>query len=99
MANNPFGDEGGSVPPSRPANPFGDDDRDTATPAEAAASIEHAAARIRRLKGLVGAEGLTASATRELMDHLNDALRAMARALRGLDGPGRAGSGRAGSGR
>ena len=84
MTRNPFGDDEG-VSPSRPTNPFGDDDRETLTPGEAAASIEHAAARIRRLKAMVGAEGLTASASRELMDQLNDALRAMARGLRGLE--------------
>ena len=84
MGKNPFGDDE-ELPPSRPANPFGDEDRETSTPAEAAASIEHAAARLRRLKGLVGAEGLTASASREMLDQLNDALRAAARALRGLE--------------
>ena len=83
MADNPFGDE--IVRPTRAANPFGEEDLGTATPAEAAATIEHAAARIQRLKGQIGAEGLTASGTRELMDQLNDALRAMARALKGLD--------------
>ena len=82
MGKNPFGDD--APLPSRPASPFGDEDRDTATPAEAAGAVEHAAARIRRLKGMVGAEGLTASASRELMDQLDDALRAIARGLRGL---------------
>lgn len=82
MGKNPFGDDEVA---RRSTNPFGDGERDTATPGEAAASIEHAAARIRRLKGLVGAEGLTASASRELMDQLTDALRAMARGLRGLE--------------
>lgn len=86
MARNPFGDD--DLSPSRPDSPFDEDgDRETATPAEAAAAIEHAAARIRRLKGQVGAEGMTLSATRELMDQLNAALRAMARGLRGLDRP------------
>lgn len=84
MGNNPFGDDE-PVLPSRPSNPFGEEDRETVTPGEAAASIEHAAARLRRLKGQVGAEGLTLSATRELMDQLDDALRAIARGLRGLD--------------
>lgn len=83
MVKNPFGDD--ELPAPRPANPFGEDDRELATPEEAAAAIEHAAARIRRLRGQVGAEGMTASGSRELMDQLNDALRAMARALRGLD--------------
>lgn len=85
MNKNPFGDD--DIPAPRAASPFGDDDRERLTPGEAATAIEHAAARIRRLKGLVGAEGLTASGSRELMDQLNDALRAMARALRGLDRP------------
>ncbi|MBW3554575.1 MAG: hypothetical protein KY466_13755 [Gemmatimonadetes bacterium] len=84
MGKNPFGDDA-PLPPSRPENPFGEEDRETAAPAEAAGAVEHAAARIRRLKAMVGAEGLTASASRELMDQLNDALRAIARALRGLD--------------
>lgn len=83
MGRNPFGDD--DLPPPPAENPFGDDDRETASPGEAAAAIDHAAARLRRLRGQIGAEGLTASATRELMDQLNDALRAMARGLRGLE--------------
>lgn len=83
MGKNPFGDDD-DLPVPRPANPFGDDDRETATPAEAASAIEHVAARIQRLKAQVGAEGLTASGSRELMDQLSDALRSIARALRGL---------------
>lgn len=83
MGKNPFGDD--DVPASRPANPFGDDDRATSSPAEAAAAIEHVAARIVRLKAQVGAEGMTASGSRELLDQLNDALRTVARALRGLE--------------
>lgn len=82
MARNPFGDDSRPTPPP---NPFGDEARDTATPAEAAAAIDHAATRIRRLKSQVGAEGLTLSATRELLDQVNAALDAVARALRGLD--------------
>lgn len=66
-------------------NPFGDDEPRARTPAEAAATIEHAAARIRRLKQQVGAEGLSLSATRELIDQLSSALDAAAGALRELD--------------
>lgn len=83
MSEDPFGQ-----PPAarKKPNPFGDDasdvDRDTGDPA---ATIEHSAARIRRLKSLVGAEGLTLSATRELLDHISTALDAVARAIREAD--------------
>lgn len=66
---------------SRKVNPFGDDEPGSG-PSDEAARIEHAAARIRRLKSQVGAEGLTLSATRELLDHVSAALDAVARALR-----------------
>lgn len=82
MDRNPFGDD--PPEPGRPANPFGDDDLRTTTPEEAAGTIEYAAARIRRLKQQVGAEGLSLSATRELIDQLSAALDAAAGALRGL---------------
>lgn len=77
MIKNPFGDE---AEPQRPVNPFGDD----ADPPddEPAAVVEHAAARIRRLRSLVGSEGLTLSGTRELLDQVSKALDAVARALR-----------------
>ncbi len=71
---------GGGGPP-RKKNPFGDDEPGQ-EPGDEAATIEHAAARIRRLKGQVGAEGLTLSATRELLDHVSTALDACARAIR-----------------
>lgn len=75
MAENPFGDE---APPRGPVNPFGDD------PAEdPARTIGEAAARIRRLRAQVGAEGLSLSGTRELLDQVARALDATARALRG----------------
>jgi hypothetical protein len=81
MARNPFGD--GESDTGRPVNPFGEDEpRTSEDPSEAAATIEHAAARIRRLKQQVGAEGLSLSATRELIDHLTRALDAAAAALR-----------------
>lgn len=83
MGRNPFGDA--ELEPDRPANPFEEEESRSRTPAEAAATIEHAAARIRRLKQQVGAEGLTLSATRELIDQLSAALDAAAGALRGLE--------------
>ncbi|MCI0432591.1 MAG: hypothetical protein L0271_02925 [Gemmatimonadetes bacterium] len=75
MPRNPFDDE----PVARPrANPFGDDsDLD-----DPASRIEHAARKIRGLRTQMGAEGLTLSATRELIDELTAALDAAARALR-----------------
>lgn len=73
---NPFGDD---VPPPGPRNPFADDDDVLGDPAS---TIEHASARIRRLKSQVGSDGLTPSATRELIDQLGHALDAAARAIR-----------------
>ncbi|NIP79957.1 MAG: hypothetical protein GWM90_12330 [Gemmatimonadetes bacterium] len=73
---------GGGPRPGRKPNPFGDDDPADRDSGDPGATIEHAAARIRRLKSLVGAEGLTLSATRELLDHISTALDAVARALR-----------------
>jgi hypothetical protein len=81
VSNNPFDDA--ETGRGRPANPFGDDDAPGGIdPGDAAAAIEHAASRIRRLKQQVGAEGLSLSATRELIDHLTRALDAAAAALR-----------------
>jgi hypothetical protein len=77
---NPFEDD---EPVSKPRNPFGDEDPVPSGPAgDPVDTIEHAAARIRRLKSLVGSEGLTLSATRELLDHITTALDAMARSIR-----------------
>ncbi len=73
---------GGSGPP-RKKNPFGDDEPAEDASGDEAATIEYAAARIRRLKSQVGAEGLTLSGTRELLDHISSALDAAARAIRG----------------
>jgi flagellin-like hook-associated protein FlgL len=75
MPNNPFGDEPASKPRS---NPFGDDG-DMNDPI---GRIEHAARKIRRLRSQMGADGLTPSAARELIDELTSALDAAARALR-----------------
>jgi hypothetical protein len=72
---NPFGDE--TTPPPGPRNPFGD-----APPDDPASTIEHASARIRRLKGQVGSDGLTLAGTRELLEQVSTALDAVARSLR-----------------
>ncbi|CAN5857808.1 hypothetical protein BH23GEM9_BH23GEM9_09090 [soil metagenome] len=77
---NPFGDDA-SLPPR--ANPFGDEDSD-ASIAESINRIEHSARTVRRLKQQLGAEGLTLSATREMIDEVSKALDATARALRAL---------------
>lgn len=76
---------GGSGAP-RKKNPFGDDEPAEGPSGDEAATIEYAAARIRRLKSQVGAEGLTLSGTRELMDHIASALDAAARAIRNQGG-------------
>ena len=83
MGRNPFSDADKEREKEARLNPFGEEmetgspeDRD---PAEA---LEYSAARIRRLKSLVGSEGLTLSATRELLDHIATALDAAARGLR-----------------
>jgi hypothetical protein len=79
MGRNPFED---NAPTGPKQNPFGEDDRSAGTPEEAVARIEEAAKRIRLLRSRMGAEGLTLSATRELIDHLASALDATARVLR-----------------
>lgn len=83
MKKNPFGDEEPVVP--RPANPFGDEARETQSPAEAADHIEYVARKIRNLRGRMGAEGLTLTATRELIDDIAGALEAAARAFRSVE--------------
>jgi hypothetical protein len=78
---NPFG---GEPPVPRRINPFGES-APTESPGEAATRIEHAARKIRGLRSQLGSEGLTLSATRELIDELSAALDAAARALRSLE--------------
>jgi flagellin-like hook-associated protein FlgL len=78
-AKNPFGDDTGS----QRKNPFGDAD-DPGTFDDALGRIEHASRTVRRLKTQLGAEGLTLSATREMIDEISKALDATARALRDL---------------
>lgn len=83
-AKNPFGDD---VPagPER-VNPFGDDEQ-TESPEEAAKRMEQSARQIRALRRQLGSEGLTISATRELIDEIAGALEVAARALRGMERP------------
>jgi flagellin-like hook-associated protein FlgL len=81
--DNPF--EGAGTP-GRRVNPFGDVE-ETGTTEEAIGRIEHASRTVRRLKTRLGAEGLTLSATRELIDELSKALDATARALKNLSEP------------
>ena len=82
MPKNPFGDEAGAG--SQRAHPFGEDAGD-APVEEGANRAEHAARKIRGLRTQMGAEGLTLSATRELIDEVTGSLDAIARALRALD--------------
>jgi flagellin-like hook-associated protein FlgL len=82
MSKNPFGKDEDFVP--QRINPFADAE-DKGTMEDALGRIEHAARAVRRLKTQLGAEGLTLSATRELIDELSMALEAAARALRELD--------------
>jgi hypothetical protein len=78
--DNPFGDD---VTGPRRRNPFGEEPGGEVV-AAAANRIEHAARKVRQLKTQLGAEGLTLSATRELIDELSASLDAMGRALREL---------------
>ncbi|HEY8483925.1 MAG TPA: hypothetical protein VIL13_04880 [Longimicrobiales bacterium] len=83
MVGNPFGKDMPPVP--RRVNPFGEEET-RETPGAAAARIEQAARKIRGLRSQLGSEGLTVSATRELIDELSTALETAARALRALAG-------------
>lgn len=78
MAGNPFDDV--PLTPKR-VNPFGDAP-ETVSTEESISRIEHASRSVRRLKQQLGAEGLTLSATRELIDEVSHALDAAARVLR-----------------
>lgn len=78
--NNPFGDD--TSGPGR-HHPFGEEEGPE-TVGDAANRIEHAARKIRMLRTQLGAEGLTLSATRELIDEVTASLDATARALRSL---------------
>jgi hypothetical protein len=76
---NPFADDEPLVPPRE--NPFGDDEGEDTLDA-ALLRIDHAARRVRQLQSQLGAEGLTISASRQMMTELSLALEAVARALR-----------------
>ncbi len=87
MPRNPFGDD---VPDrDARANPF----RDDAPDMDPVTRIAHAARAVRNLRAQIGAEGMTATGSRELVSELGAALDAIARALRGLRTAGGAGSG------
>jgi flagellin-like hook-associated protein FlgL len=79
---NPFGDD--EPVGSERVNPFVDDE---GAHLDALGRIEHAARKIRRLRTQLGAEGLTLSATRELIDELAAALDATAKMLREVKKP------------
>lgn len=81
MKSNPFGEpyEG-----PKKVNPFGDQEG-PATVDDAAARMEAAARKIRQLKTQMGAEGLTLTATRDLIDEVAVSIDAAARALRQLN--------------
>ena len=75
MARNPFGDDdsGGRI------NPFGDEDDPAADPVR---RIEQAASTFRNLRSAVGAEGMTGTGMRQVLDELSVVMRELARALR-----------------
>ncbi len=79
MAKNPFGDA--AAQPPRRQSPFGEEGEINSVE-EAAARLEHAARKVRGLRNQLGAEGLTLSATRELIEELGAALDAAAKGLR-----------------
>jgi flagellin-like hook-associated protein FlgL len=81
MAKNPFGDDEPGVPTR--VNPFGDEPEPDNFD-DALTRIEHAGRKIRQLRTQLGAEGLTISATREMMTQLGSALESTARALKEL---------------
>lgn len=77
---NPFGEE---PIEKKKINPFGDEV--TGDPlTDGADRLEQAALKIRGLRRQLGAEGLPPQAERELMDEIQSALDAAARALRSL---------------
>ncbi|HEU5209533.1 MAG TPA: hypothetical protein VFU06_08990 [Longimicrobiales bacterium] len=80
MAKNPFGDD----PEPRRVNPFGEEE--TLEPVQDAAQrVQNAARKIRLLRAQIGAEGLSPSGTRELLDQFGSVLDIIAGALRELD--------------
>lgn len=80
MAKNPFGEDDFAAPER--TSPFDDDGGDL----DPFSRIEHAARKIRRLRSQLGAEGMTLSATRQMIDEITAAFDATAKALRELRG-------------
>ncbi len=77
---NPFGDE---PLEKKKINPFGEEVAGDPL-IDGADKLENAALKIRGLRRQLGAEGLPPQAERELMDEIQSALDAAARALRSL---------------
>jgi hypothetical protein len=73
MAKNPFGDAPAG---GRKANPFGEEEG-----LDPMRRLEGAAARLRTLRGRVGAEGMTGLDMRQLLDELAGDLDAIVRLL------------------
>lgn len=74
MARNPFADD---PAPGRKTNPFGEDEG-----LEPMKRLESAPARLRALRGRVGAEGMTGLDMRQLLDELAADIEAITRLLR-----------------
>ena len=77
---NPFGDE---PVENKKINPFGEEVAGDPL-MDGADKLESAAVKIRGLRRQLGAEGLPPQAERELLDEIQSALDAAARALRSL---------------
>ena len=74
MPKNPFGDD---TAPGRRPNPFGEDEG-----LDPMKRLEGAPARLRALRGRVGAEGMTGLDMRQLLDELAADIEAMRTLLR-----------------
>jgi hypothetical protein len=74
MTKNPFGDESSS---GKKVNPFGEDEG-----LDPMKRLEGAPARIRTLRGRVGAEGMTGLDMRQLLDELANDIEAVTRLIR-----------------
>jgi hypothetical protein len=79
--NNPFGEP---YEPKQKKNPFENEVVEDSVEASAT-RMDHAARKIRQLKTQMGAEGLSLSATRDLIDEVAAAIDSAARALRKLE--------------
>ena len=80
MAKNPFRDE----PETKRINPFGEEE--IVEPVQdAAQKVQNAARKIRLLRAQIGAEGLSPSGTRDLLDQFGSTLDIIAEAFREID--------------